>query len=108
MGYEDFIYFLLCDQARLTDRSLEYWFHLLDLDGDGVIRDQEMRYFYEEQAQRLECLNYETISFADVMCQMNDMISPQPLQRIIRLQAKTQVCGDFLRHVCLSEQVSSL
>merc|ERR1719456_791246 len=77
MGYDDFIYFVLCDQDRQSDRSLEYWFHLLDLDGDGVIRIHEMQYFYEEQVQRLECLNYETISFADVLCQVSDMISPK-------------------------------
>eukprot|EP00927_Polykrikos_kofoidii_P008459 TRINITY_DN1350_c0_g2_i1.p1 TRINITY_DN1350_c0_g2~~TRINITY_DN1350_c0_g2_i1.p1 ORF type:complete len:574 (-),score=99.87 TRINITY_DN1350_c0_g2_i1:40-1761(-) len=77
MGYEDFIRFLLCDQDRQTERSLEYWFHLYDLDGDGCIRDGEMRYFYEEQVQRMECLNYETISFADIMCQMNDVINPK-------------------------------
>jgi serine/threonine-protein phosphatase 2A regulatory subunit B'' len=77
MGYEDFIRFLLCDQDRSTDRSVEYWFNLFDLDGDGCIRDHEMKYFYEEQVQRMECLNYETISFADIMCQMNDMIFPK-------------------------------
>ena len=36
-----------------------------------------MKYFYEEQVQRMECLNYETISFGDIMCQMNDMIFPK-------------------------------
>lgn len=77
MGYEDFIRFLLCDQDRSTDRSVEFWFHLFDIDGDGCIRDHEMKYFYEEQVQRMECLNYETISFADIMCQMNDMIFPK-------------------------------
>lgn len=77
MGYEDFIRFLLCDQDRSTDRSVEYWFHLFDIDGDGCIRDHEMKYFYEEQVQRMECLNYETITFADIMCQMNDMIFPR-------------------------------
>jgi len=77
MGYEDFIRFLLCDQDRSTERSMEYWFHLFDLDGDCCIRDYEMKYFYEEQVQRMECLSYETISFADIMCQMNDMISPK-------------------------------
>jgi len=77
MGYEDFIRFLLCDQDRQTDRSMEYWFYLFDLDGDGVISDSEMKYFYEEQVQRMECLNYDTIPFADIMCQMNDMISPE-------------------------------
>mmetsp|Transcript_13010 Transcript_13010/g.35445 ORF Transcript_13010/g.35445 Transcript_13010/m.35445 type:complete len:567 (-) Transcript_13010:109-1809(-) len=76
MGYEDFIRFLLCDQDRQTDRSMEYWFHMFDLDGDGCIRDHEMKYFYEEQAQRMECLSYDTIPFADILCQMNDMISP--------------------------------
>mmetsp|Transcript_71349 Transcript_71349/g.172664 ORF Transcript_71349/g.172664 Transcript_71349/m.172664 type:complete len:540 (-) Transcript_71349:147-1766(-) len=47
MGYEDFIRFLLCDQDRQTDRSMEYWFYMFDLDGDGCIRDHEMKYFYE-------------------------------------------------------------
>merc|ERR1712064_79217 len=68
--------FLLCDQDRQSDRSVEYWFSFFDLDGDGCIRDHELKYFYEEQVQRMECLNYETISFADIMCQMNDMIFP--------------------------------
>jgi len=77
MGYDDFIRFLLCDQDRSTDRSVEYWFSLFDLDGDGCIRDYEMKYFYEEQIQRMECLNYETIQFKDIMCQMNDMIFPK-------------------------------
>jgi serine/threonine-protein phosphatase 2A regulatory subunit B'' len=77
MGYEDFIRFLLCDQDRMTDRSMEYWFYLFDLDGDGVITDSEMKYFYEEQVQRMECLNYDTISFADILCQMSDMIMPE-------------------------------
>lgn len=77
MGYDDFIRFLLCDQDRQTSRSVEYWFQLFDLDGDGCIRDHEMKYFYEEQLQRMECLNYETISFSDIMCQMNDMIWPK-------------------------------
>merc|ERR1712190_571028 len=77
MGYEDFIRFLLCDQDRQSDRSMEYWLNMFDLDGDGYIRDHEMKYFYEEQVQRMECLNYDTIPFADVLCQMNDMILPK-------------------------------
>eukprot|EP00916_Digyalum_oweni_P021708 GHVL01036008.1.p1 GENE.GHVL01036008.1~~GHVL01036008.1.p1 ORF type:complete len:255 (-),score=41.96 GHVL01036008.1:441-1142(-) len=77
MGYEDFIWFLINDEDKTTDRSLEYWFKLVDLDGDGWIRDHEMSYFYEEQIQRLECLNHETVAFEDILCQMNDMIHPQ-------------------------------
>jgi len=77
MGYEDFIRFLLCDQNRSTHRAIEYWFHLFDLDGNGVITEDELKYFYEEQVQRMEYLNHETIPFPDVMCQMHDMIFPR-------------------------------
>jgi len=76
MGYEDFIWFLISDEDKTTDRSLEFWFRLVDLDGDGCIRDHEMYYFYEEQMTRLECFNHETVPFQDVLCQMCDMIDP--------------------------------
>jgi len=97
MGYEDFIRFLLCDQDRQSDRSVEYWFSFFDLDGDGCIRDHELKYFYEEQLQRMECLNYETITFADIMCQMNDMIFPtvEGQYRLSDFKRKRRFAGTF-------------
>mmetsp|Transcript_1638 Transcript_1638/g.4244 ORF Transcript_1638/g.4244 Transcript_1638/m.4244 type:complete len:571 (-) Transcript_1638:140-1852(-) len=97
MGYEDFIYFLLCDQDRQSDRSLEYWFYLFDLDGDGCISRHELQYFYEEQVQRMECLHYETIPFTDIMCQMNDMISPdtEGLFRLSDFKRQRKFAGIF-------------
>eukprot|EP00403_Amphidinium_massartii_P033755 CAMPEP_0178439016 /NCGR_PEP_ID=MMETSP0689_2-20121128/35919_1 /TAXON_ID=160604 /ORGANISM="Amphidinium massartii, Strain CS-259" /LENGTH=582 /DNA_ID=CAMNT_0020061493 /DNA_START=121 /DNA_END=1866 /DNA_ORIENTATION=- len=97
MGYEDFIYFLLCDQDRQSDRSLEYWFYLFDLDGDGCISRHEMQYFYEEQVQRMECLHYETIPFADIICQMNDMIFPavEGQFRLSDLKRQRKFAGTF-------------
>lgn len=97
MGYEDFIRFLLCDQGRQTDRSMDYWFHMFDLDGDGCIRDNEMKYFYEEQVQRMECLNYDTIPFADILCQMNDMISPKSegVFRLTDFKKRRKFAGTF-------------
>ncbi|CAD7932510.1 unnamed protein product [Amoebophrya sp. A25] len=74
MCYEDFIYFLLCDQDRLQDRSLAYWFTVMDLDSDGFIRPWEMWHFFEEQAQRLNFLQYDTIHFEDIACQVSDMM----------------------------------
>lgn len=97
MGYDDFIRFLLCDQDRQSDRSVEYWFHLLDLDGDGCIRDYEMKYFYEEQLNRMECLSYDLIPFMDIMCQMNDMIYPkvEGLFRLSDFKRKRRFAGTF-------------
>jgi len=48
MSYEDFIYFVLCEEDKTTETSLEYWFKLIDLDNNGIISGYEMEYFYSE------------------------------------------------------------
>ncbi|CAK8998704.1 unnamed protein product [Durusdinium trenchii] len=97
MGYEDFIHFLLNDQDQITDRSIEFWFNIFDLDADGVVRDHELKYFYEEQVQRMECLNYETIAFHDVLCQLHDMIGPRVTGefRLADFKRKRKFAGSF-------------
>lgn len=32
MGYEDFVWFMLCEEDKTTLRALEYWFKVIDLD----------------------------------------------------------------------------
>ncbi|CAE7514666.1 B''BETA [Symbiodinium sp. CCMP2592] len=97
MGYEDFIHFLLNDQDQITDRSIEFWFNIFDLDADGVVRDYELKFFYEEQVQRMECLNYETIAFCDVLCQLHDMICPRVAGefRLADFKRKRKFAGSF-------------
>jgi len=77
MGYEDFIWFLMMDEDKSSDRAIDFWFRLVDLDGDGWIRDHEMVFFYEETQRRLECLTHEVVPFDDILCQMSDMINPE-------------------------------
>ncbi len=77
MNYDDFVWFILSDEDKTSEMSLRFFFALVDLDGDGVIRDHEMLYFYEDQIHRLECINQEAPQFADIMCQMNDLIRPK-------------------------------
>merc|ERR1712194_393486 len=117
MCYEDYLYFLLCDQDRNTERSIRYWFSVLDLDCDGYIRGWELQQFFAEQSQRMEYLNYERIQFSDLICQMRDMVGPQTEELIESLDSESdQFCpigmpkrgdpvlkelyslGDFLRH----------
>jgi serine/threonine-protein phosphatase 2A regulatory subunit B'' len=76
MGYDDFVWFLLADEDKTTEQSLEFLFSIVDLDGDGVIRDHEIRFFYEDQLHRLECVNQDGPKIDDIVCQMNDLISP--------------------------------
>ena len=48
MSYEDFVWFMLSEEDKSTERSLQYWFTIIDLDDNKIITPQEMDYFYEE------------------------------------------------------------
>jgi len=76
MGYEDFVWFILCEEDKSQPAALAYWFRVLDLDGDGAVRPAEAAHFYEEQLQRMECLAAEPVAFEDMLCQMSDMLRP--------------------------------
>ena len=50
--------------------SLEYWFRVLDVDGDGVLSLYELHHFYEEVLGRLADMNIECLSVVDTICQV--------------------------------------
>lgn len=102
MSYDDFVWFMLCEEDKTTIRSLRYWFDIVDIDGNGIITPYEMEYFYEEQVQRLESLNHEPILFVDLLCQMNDMIVPEnevnfTFEEILK---KKDMVGIFFNCLC--------
>jgi serine/threonine-protein phosphatase 2A regulatory subunit B'' len=76
MNYDDFVWFILSDEDKTSSMSVEFFFALIDLDGDGVIRDHEMRVFFDDQVRRLETIGQDAPAFADIMCQMSDLIRP--------------------------------
>lgn len=77
MGYEDFVYFILSEEDKSSEPSLEYWFKCIDLDGNGVLSRNELQFFYEEQLHRMECMAQEPVLFEDILCQIVDMIKPE-------------------------------
>ncbi|XP_022771295.1 serine/threonine protein phosphatase 2A regulatory subunit B''alpha-like isoform X1 [Durio zibethinus] len=77
MGYEDFVYFMLSEEDKSSEPSLEYWFKCIDLDGNGVLTPNEMQFFYEEQLHRMKCMAQESVLFEDILCQIIDMIAPE-------------------------------
>ncbi|KAF5752397.1 serine/threonine protein phosphatase 2A regulatory subunit B''beta-like [Tripterygium wilfordii] len=77
MGYEDFVYFILSEEDKSSEPSLEYWFRCIDLDGNGVLTLNELQFFYEEQLHRMECMAQEPVLFEDILCQIIDMIGPE-------------------------------
>jgi serine/threonine-protein phosphatase 2A regulatory subunit B'' len=78
MTYSDFVWFLLSEEDKKTQTAIEYWFRCLDIDGDGVLSPYELQYFYQEQENRIESLGIEPLDFANVYCQMVDMLRCSP------------------------------
>ncbi|KAM4701514.1 serine/threonine-protein phosphatase 2A regulatory subunit B'' subunit beta isoform 2-T2 [Discoglossus pictus] len=77
ISYSDFVWFLLSEEDKKTQTSIEYWFRCMDLDGDGVLSMYELEYFYEEQCQKMESMAIEPLPFEDCLCQMLDLVKPQ-------------------------------
>ena len=49
MSYEDFVWFILSEEDKSSDVSLDYWFRCVDLDCDGCLQPNEMlvpRFFF--------------------------------------------------------------
>ncbi|XP_056902841.1 serine/threonine-protein phosphatase 2A regulatory subunit B'' subunit beta isoform X1 [Takifugu flavidus] len=77
LSYADFVWFLISEEDKKTDTSVEYWFRCMDLDGDGVLSMYELEFFYEEQCQKLEAMAIEPLPFEDCLCQMLDLVKPE-------------------------------
>eukprot|EP00118_Oscarella_pearsei_P004046 m.16801 g.16801 ORF g.16801 m.16801 type:complete len:586 (+) comp27150_c0_seq1:158-1915(+) len=96
MSYRDFVWFLLADEDKQHPTSIEYWFRLMDLDGDGVLSMYELEYFYEQQKKRMESRGIEALSVEDCLCQILDMVKPRiPNQIGLRDIKRTQVACVF-------------
>eukprot|EP00158_Paraphelidium_tribonemae_P006908 Partr_v1_DN28029_c0_g1_i2_m57701 putative Protein phosphatase 2, regulatory subunit B len=67
INYYDFMWFILAEEDRSSPASLEYWFRILDIDGDGVVSLYELEQFWREQEF---ILSHESlhIDFCDVVC----------------------------------------
>ncbi|KFD49874.1 hypothetical protein M513_09203 [Trichuris suis] len=82
MSYSDFVWFILAEEDKEHPKSIEYWFRCMDLDGDGYLSIYELEHFYEEQAMRLEEMEFCPPSFADILCQMLDLVKPREKDKI--------------------------
>eukprot|EP00051_Salpingoeca_urceolata_P019223 m.278169 g.278169 ORF g.278169 m.278169 type:complete len:280 (+) comp19379_c0_seq1:1172-2011(+) len=85
MTYTDFVRFIIAEEDKASPTAIEYWFRVMDCDGDGVISLYELEYFYEEQEERFQELAVECMPFNDCLCQVLDMVSPR-VKTFITLQ----------------------
>ena len=91
MTYDDFVTFILAEEDKQSAAAVQYWFHLLDTGGDGVVDTHDMRYFYDEQQRRLESNEEDVVAFDELLNEFNDMVGPATPSRF-RLP-ELQRCG---------------
>jgi len=82
MNVDDFLLFIRFAEDKTLRPSQNFWFRVLDMDGDGVIGRQDMRWFYD-QVDKSECPY--CISFEDMLCQVLDMARVADAEQGIRL-----------------------
>lgn len=70
MSYYDFVWFLISEEDKRNSTSVEYWFRVLDIDGDGVLSMYELEYFYNEQIELMKERQIEYMPFNDLLCQV--------------------------------------
>ena len=49
MSYQEFVWFILSEEDKGTSTAAEFWFRIMDRDGDGVITLEDLEFFYKEQ-----------------------------------------------------------
>ena len=51
MQYDEFVWFILSEEDKGTLTAAEYWFRVMDRDGDGYITLEDLEFFYKEQVE---------------------------------------------------------
>lgn len=82
LTYFDFIRFLLAEEDKSHPTAIEYWFRIMDLDGDGYLSLYELEYFYQAQLEKMRLLGVEECSVLDCICQALDIVSPKEHTKI--------------------------
>ena len=74
--YEDFIWFILSEEDKTNPISIEYWFYILDQDGDGLISMYDFEQFYAEIYNIVKQEDTEPINFEDKLTEILDRLGP--------------------------------
>ena len=61
--------FILAEEDKTNEASIQYWFRCVDFDSDGFISAFELEHLYEEQISRMKQVGIEIVSFHDFFCQ---------------------------------------
>ncbi|VDM48703.1 unnamed protein product [Toxocara canis] len=101
MTYKEFVYFLMAEVDKSNPTSIEYWFRVLDLNGDGRLSMDELQQFFDGIIAKMNAANIDAMSFTDVICLLWDAVRPCceayiTLSDIKRSQVSTYFLNTFI------------
>eukprot|EP00049_Salpingoeca_infusionum_P012012 m.213143 g.213143 ORF g.213143 m.213143 type:complete len:155 (+) comp15081_c0_seq1:1244-1708(+) len=112
MAYWDFVFFVISEEDKTTTRSIEYWFRVMDLDGDGLLSVYELELLYNCQLEKFKELRIEAMPFQDILRLTLDMVSPKhatyfTLADVKRTQMAPQFLNMFINAIKYVDQENS-
>ncbi len=72
MCWDDFSLFFNYVEDKNNRKSQNYWFNVLDIDGDGYIGRGDIKWLYD----KVDKSEHGCIEFEDLLCQLLDMAQP--------------------------------
>ncbi|KAH7968891.1 hypothetical protein HPB52_012278 [Rhipicephalus sanguineus] len=76
MALQDFVVFHAVESNKGLPKSVEFWFHCLDFDGDGFITVYDMQYLYEDKRRIVE-VHFPCCDFAEVAHEIFERVKPR-------------------------------
>eukprot|EP00232_Nephroselmis_pyriformis_P026585 CAMPEP_0182855596 /NCGR_PEP_ID=MMETSP0034_2-20130328/1944_1 /TAXON_ID=156128 /ORGANISM="Nephroselmis pyriformis, Strain CCMP717" /LENGTH=361 /DNA_ID=CAMNT_0024986587 /DNA_START=15 /DNA_END=1098 /DNA_ORIENTATION=+ len=89
MTLDDFLKFVYFAEEKTCKEAMNFWFRVIDIDGDGVWGRHDLLWFYQQVDKSGGC-----IAFDDFFCQITDMCDPEdPFQGITQRDVSTGGLG---------------
>lgn len=98
MTYNDFVFFLLSEEDKQSTASLQYWFHVLDCNADGLLDAHDIRFFHEDLQTRLEAMGEEIVPFDEIFNEVMDMVAPARRGKLALSELRKSGLGCAQRH----------
>ncbi|XP_077520498.1 serine/threonine-protein phosphatase 2A regulatory subunit B'' subunit beta-like [Amblyomma americanum] len=76
MALQDFVVFHAVESNKGLPKSVEFWFHCLDFDGDGFITVYDMQYLYEDKRRIVE-VHFPCCDFSEVAHEIFERVKPR-------------------------------